>query len=115
MVERLVALSQCIEHGASPNPTVLLCIRNTKLSPDVRLRYRANWVRSLIEWRRDTESPRIIELMEATHALLVARQADLSGPYLARNQELGDRLAGRFGTEVSGVGYGLGCRMWPHG
>ncbi len=93
MVERLVALAQRIEHGASPNPTALLCIRNTKLSRNARLRYRANWVSRLIGRRRDTESPQIIELMEAAYALLVARQADLSDRHLARNRELGDRLA----------------------
>ena len=95
MVERLGALAQSIDQGASLNPTVLLCIRNTNLSKNVRLCYRANWVGKLIGRRRETEIPRTIELMEAAYVLLVARQADLSHQYLARNREQGIRLAGR--------------------
>lgn len=93
MVQRLVALAQCIDRGASPNPTALLCIRNTKLSENARLRYRANWVSRLIGRRRETESLRILELIETAYGLLVARQADLPDRHLARNRQLGECLA----------------------
>jgi hypothetical protein len=92
MVERLLDLAERVKAGASPNPTALLCIRNTKLSGVTRLRYRERWIADLIERRRAFDLPHIVEMMQSAHRLVVARQANLSGTYLARNRELGASL-----------------------
>ncbi len=103
MIEHLVDLAERTNAGSNPNPTALLCIRRTKLSSATRLRYRERWLSQLIARRRDRGIPRIIEMIETTHALVVARQAALSGRYLARNRDLGASLAEKLHRVQPGV------------
>lgn len=92
---RLTTLAGRIEQGACINPTALLCIRNSKISERARLQYRARWIHRLIGRRRDTDSARLLGLMETAYVLILARQGRLANRYLARNRSAGAELAGQ--------------------
>ena len=93
LASRLTVLASRVESGENPNPTALLCIRNTRLSEKTRLMYRAEWVSRFIRRRRATESARILDLMETGFVLVVARQGNLANACLKRNRSAGAHLA----------------------
>lgn len=93
MIQRILDLAEKISAGTSPNPTALLCVRNTRLPSSTRLRYRERWISNLIARRHDYAAPSILGMMKTAHALVIARQVDLSDAYMARNRRLGTALA----------------------
>lgn len=90
---RLQALADSLQRSGSLNPTGLLCIRNIRLSEQVRLEYRAEWIGQLIERRRPIMAERLVAQIETARVLILARQGGLREPYLARNRQAGAQLA----------------------
>jgi hypothetical protein len=93
LANRLTNLADRVFVDSGVNPTALLCIRSAGLSAAAILRFREQWLMQLLSRRRESADSKIIELIEATRALVVARQADLSEKSLAQNRELGAALA----------------------